>query len=354
MISEDKILQAKILIVDDEPMSIRLLGKILAKAGYANVTPVTDSRQVLPLYQKIQPDLLILDLCMPHLDGFGVMDQLRSLTGDVYLPIIVISSEEHPERKHKALKSGAKDFLNKPYDQMEVLIRIRNIIEVRLLYNQTKADNVHLEQKVVERTQELFATEIDFIQRLAHAVEFRDIETGIHVVRMSEYVRLLASQIGLDQDRCNLIHNACPLHDIGKVGIPDHILTKPGKLTAEEWNIMKKHTLIGGEILAKSSSMYLNAGRIIALTHHEKWDGSGYPQGLKEKTIPLEGRICCLCDVFDALLSQRPYKRAWTLDEAVAEIQKCKSTHFDPYLVDQFMAILPQIKLIAEKYNNFE
>lgn len=350
MLPQENFLEAKILIVDDEPMSIKLLSKILTRAGYSNIFSTTDSLRAFELYCKIRPDLLILDLNMPHMDGFEIMGKLRSIPEESYLPIIVITSDDSHDVKYRALQNGAKDFLNKPFIQMEVLIRIRNIIEVRLMHNQAARENILLESKVKERTQRLFDSEIDFVKRLAHAVEYRDPETGIHVLRMSEYARLLAAKIGLKEDNCTLIKNASPLHDIGKIGIPDTILTKPGKLSSEEWEIMKRHTTIGAEILSQSSSLFIGLGQKIALTHHERWDGSGYPNGLKGEEIPLVGRICGLCDVFDALTSKRPYKEEWPIDKAVEEILRCKGTHFEPRLVDKFIEILPEIVSISKQY----
>jgi len=350
MITEDNILNAKILIIDDDEISVRILKETFSKAGYKNITSINDPRLALKLYKELDPDLLILDLNMPYLSGFDVMKQLTSINIDGYLPIVVLSNEESQDIRSSALEAGARDFLNKPYDRVEVLIRFRNLIEVRLLHNEIRDQNKSLENKVRQRTQEVYETQRDVINRLARAVEYRDSETGLHIVRMSHYAACLADEAGLSNEECGLILMASPLHDIGKIGIPDSILQKPGKLTPEEWEIMKTHTVIGGELLSGGNSEFLNLAKEIALTHHEKWDGSGYPEGLKEKGIPLCGRICGLCDVFDALMTCRPYKRAWTVEETLDVIKEGKGTHFDPELVEHFLTVLPQIKLITDKY----
>ena len=350
MISEEQILNAKILAVDDQELSIRLLVGILEKAGYRNITQTTDPRLASKLYEKIMPDLIILDLNMPYMDGFQVMSQIRQLEGDNYLPLLMISGEENHEMRFLALESGAKDFLKKPYDRVEVLVRIRNIIEVRMLHNEVRNQNKILDFKVNQRTQELYETQLDVIQRLARAVEFRDTETGMHIIRMSHFSAMLAAQAGLKKDICDLILAASPLHDIGKIGIPDSILRKPGKLTPEEWEIMKTHTTIGAELLKGGNSQFLIMASEIALTHHEKWDGTGYPYGISGERIPLIGRICCLCDVFDALMTKRPYKNAWSIEATLEEIRKGKDAHFDPRLVDLFLKIVPELRHVHEKY----
>ena len=346
MIKKEPFPDAKILIVDDEPTSIRLLKKILTEAGYTNLISTREAQKVQKLYQEIRPDLLVLDLHMPHMEGFKIMDQLREIEKDDYLPILVISQERNRVIQFSALEAGAKDFLVKPYDSIEVILRIRNFLEVRMLHKQIREQNKLLEQRVRERTEELYQTHIDVIQRLSRAVEYRDSQTGTHTMRLAQYTYSLALALGMSPEECEVISTASSLHDVGKIGIPDSILRKPGKLTAEEWEIMKTHTTIGSELLSGSNSKFLKLGQDIALTHHEKWDGSGYPKGLKKDKIPLSGRICGLCDVFDALTSKRPYKDPWPVDEALEEIKKGKGTHFDPKLVDCFFQILPQIRRI--------
>jgi putative two-component system response regulator len=352
MISQDKLYNAKILIIDDSEISVRLMTEILKKAGFKYMTVTKDPREAKTLYTQIQPDLVILDLNMPHFDGFQVMGQLQEIEKDSYVSVLVLSNEESQELRHKALAAGAKDFLNKPIEHVETLIRIRNLLEVKLLQNEIRFQNKLLEQRVRERTIELYETQLDVIQRLARAIEYRDSETGMHIVRMSHYSESLARRAGLSAKECEMIVTAAPLHDIGKIGIPDRILCKPGKLTPEEWEIMKAHTTIGAELLSGSHSELLMMARKIALTHHEKWNGLGYPNGLKEDQIPFVGRICGICDVYDALISKRPYKKAWSQEETLEEIKRLKGTHFDPFLVDCFFDILPEINHIDQKYHD--
>lgn len=350
MVKKDQIYKAKILIVDDEEVNTRLLEEMLRKSGYQNLTLTNISKDAPILYGEIRPDLVLLDLHMPEMNGFEVMSQIKEIEGDNYMPVMVLSNEESQDIRFQALQSGAKDFLNKPYNRIEVLLRIHNLIEVRLLHMQVRLQNKALEDKVKQRTQEVYETQLDVMQRLGRAIEYRDSETGMHIIRMSHYSACLAARLDLSLEDCEMILTASPLHDIGKIGIPDAILRKPGKLTPQEWEIMKTHTTIGAELLSGSNSRFLTMARDIALTHHERFDGTGYPNGLKGEDIPIVGRICGLCDVFDALLSHRPYKRAWTLDETLKEIQRTSGSHFDPIVVDAFMNILPQILHITEKY----
>jgi len=350
MLSENDILKAKILIVDDEESSVKLVEDIFRKAGYNNITTTRDSRKAIDLYKELDPDLLVLDLVMPHMDGFQIMNQLKEINPDSYLPIVILTNESDQDVRFKALESGAKDFLNKPYDRVEVLIRFRNLIEVRMLQNQVQNQNRLLEEKVNLRTRELNETQQDVIHRLARAIEYRDSETGLHIIRMSHYTAFLAKKAGLNKDDCELILTASPLHDIGKIGIPDSILQKPGRLSDEEWEIMKTHTTIGAELLSGSNSKFMRMAREIAISHHEKWDGTGYPYGLKGEEIPLVGRICGITDVFDALMTIRPYKVAWPVDKTMDEIKQGRGNHFDPHLVDCFIEILPDIRKVRDKY----
>ncbi|MBF0479794.1 MAG: response regulator [Candidatus Omnitrophica bacterium] len=350
---DDKLIrESKVMIVDDDPISLTLLSQILKKDGYTNITSLTDSRKAEQVYDHLKPELVILDLNMPHVSGLDIIKLLKSKNKGDYLPILILTSSDDKESRQKSLDSGAKDFVNKPYDTKEVLSRSRNIIEVRLLNQQIKNNNLVLEQKVHERTQELFDTQMDLIDRLSRAMEFRDTETGMHILRMSHYSDCLAKSIGLSSKECEIILTASPLHDIGKIGIPDSILLKPGKLTPDEFDIMKTHTTIGGKLLGGSKSYFLEVAHDIALNHHEKWDGTGYPQKLTGIQIPLSGRICCITDVFDALTSKRPYKEPWPLDKTLEELKKGKGTHFDPVLVDKFLEIIPEIIKIKDQYED--
>jgi len=346
---QDLILKAKILIIDDQKLHIGLLEDILRKSGYSNIKSTTNPQDALEFYQEYQPDLVLLDLEMPKIDGFTVIAQLREMTGEDRLPLLALSPGRSQELK--ALEAGATDFLTKPYEGIEVLVRIHNIIETRLLNNAVRNQNKVLEERVKDRTKELSQTRLDIIQRLARAAEYRDEDTGIHIVRMSKLCAKLGAALGLDAQQCDLILNASPLHDIGKLGIPDSILLKPAKLSPEEWSIMKTHTAIGAKLLADSDSELMTMAETIALTHHEKWDGTGYPRGLKGEDIPLVGRIVAICDVFDALMSRRPYKKAWTLDEALAEIKRTSGTHFDPQVANAFFhVVLSEREEITKQY----
>ena len=341
---------ARILIVDDNPDNVKLLEMMLNFAGYTNVQSTTDPRQVLDLQRECQFDLILLDIRMPHLDGFQVMERLSDVIGDDYMPVLVLTAQKDMETRLKALELGARDFVTKPFDKTEVLNRIASMLEVRGLYNERKRQNEILEVRVRERTAELLETQIEIVRRLGRAGEYRDNETGMHVIRMSKGSQLLALAAGLSDVHAEMLLQASPMHDVGKIGIPDHILLKPGKLTEDEFEIMKTHVEIGADIIGEFNSDLMKMARIVALTHHEKWNGSGYPDGLKGEDIPIEGRICAICDVFDALTSARPYKKAWDLEDAADFIGEQSGAHFDPELVRLFFEILPEILEIREEY----
>jgi putative two-component system response regulator len=343
----ERLLKAKILIIEDDRTSMRLLKGILTDAGFSNIKTLVRAASAQALYQEYQPDLVILDLHLPDGDGFTVMRDLAKLDPDDYLPVLVITGDGDRGVHLRALAAGAKDFLTKPYDRSHVILRCRNLLEVRMLHNEVRHKNVTLEQMVLERTNELRKSRIDVIQRLGFAAECRDTETGLHIIRMSRSAQLVACELGLSEEECELILSTSPLHDIGKIAIPDQILLKEGPLSPEEWKIMRMHAEIGGDILSGGDSAFLEMAEQIARTHHEKWDGGGYPKGLKGEEIPIVGRICAVCDVFDALTSERPYKKAWPVDEAVLEIKKLAGTHFDPCVVSAFVKVLPRIKEVT-------
>ncbi len=348
---------ASILIVDDEEVNVLLLQRLLEKGGYNRLTGTTDPGEAIRLYHEHKFDLVLLDLNMPKIDGFGVMEQIKPDAEEGYLPVLVLTALADRDTRLRALKAGAKDYLTKPFDNIELLNRIHNMLEVRLLHNQVRKQKDILEEKVRERTrelcekaEELLETRLEIIRRLGRAAEYRDNETGLHIIRMSKYSQLIGKAAGMSDSDAELVLNASPMHDIGKIGIPDSILLKPGKLDAEEWTIMQTHAAIGAEILSGHPSDLMEMARLIALTHHEKWDGSGYPAGLKGEQIPIEGRIVALADVFDALTSERPYKKAWSVEEALAEIDRISGTHFDPQLTQIFKQVLPEVLLIKEQY----
>ena len=354
MISQQQCQNARILIVDDQMTNLMLLESILQNAGYKNIHTTQDPTQVVNLYKELSPDLICLDIRMPQLNGFQVMGQLKIIQKEGFLPILVLTSEEDRETRLRALESGAKDFLNKPFDKIEVLMRIRNLLEASLLNKAVSQQKDILEETVRIRTQELQETQLDVVHRLARAAEYRDNETGAHIVRMSHFAVILGRACGMSEQECDVLFHATPMHDVGKLGIPDRILLKPGKLDPEEFETMKQHTVIGAQLLANSQSPVLRMGEIIALTHHEKWDGSGYPNRLSGEDIPLPGRICALADVFDALSSKRCYKDAWPLEKTLAEIRSSSGKHFDPHLVEIFEELLPVILNVQQTHSDME
>ena len=332
---------ARILIVDDEPANVDLLSRLLERAGFGRIESTTDPCEAADLYVRYRPDLILLDLHMPGMDGLSVIDQLNEIAEASYLPILMMTGDLTPEARQDALSRGAKDFVTKPFHADEVLLRIRTLLETRFLYFQVQSQNQILEAKVRERTRDLEAAQIEIIERLARAAEYRDDKTGQHTERVGQMAALLARQMGLSDPQVSLIRRAAPLHDVGKIGIEDAILLKPGKLTAEEFDKMKRHTEIGQRILSGSRFGLLRVAEVIARTHHERWDGDGYV-GLKGDEIPLEGRIVAVADVFDALTQKRPYKAAWSIGDAIAEIDHQRSRQFDPEAVDAFLRVIEE------------
>jgi len=331
--------EARILIVDDEPANVELLRRLLERAGFSRLDSTSDPREAGGLFRDVSPDLVLLDLHMPHMDGLEVIDQINGLGTATYLPILMLTGDVTPAARREALSRGAKDFVNKPFHSDEVLLRIRTLLETRFLYLQIQNQNQQLEAKVQERTQELESAQIEIIERLARAAEFRDDNTGQHTERVGQMAALLAQEIGMPDGEMALIRRAAPLHDVGKIGIPDAVLLKLGKLTDAEFALVKTHTDIGAKILSGSKFSLLKLAEEIALTHHERWDGSGYA-GVVGEAIPLAGRIVAVADVFDALTQKRPYKAAWPVGDAVAEIERQRGRQFDPALVDAFLRVV--------------
>lgn len=351
MLEEKTIKEAKILIVDDQPANVILIEKMLDIDGYINVLSTTDPTQVEEIYLQQNSDLVLLDLNMPEMDGYQVLSKIREVDPD-YPPIIVLTAQSDRDSRIKALDLGARDFLAKPFDRVELMTRIRNMLEVRIMTKAMKNQNLILDGMVKERTKELNATRLEVIRRLGRAAEYRDDLTGFHIVRMSRYSQLLALAAGMSEKDAEAVLNASPMHDIGKIGIPDHVLLKPGKLDADEWTIMKSHVDIGVEILSGSDSVLMDMAAQIAQNHHEKWDGSGYPVGLAGEDIPLVGRIVAIADVFDALTTERPYKKAWSIDDALTFLKEQSGKHFDPRLVDLFLGIIPDILSVRDQYSD--
>ena len=326
----------RILIVDDEESSIRTLERIMQHYGYTALASTTEPRRVLPLFREFQPDMVLLDLRMPGLDGFSLLRQLSVRVPEgQFLPIVVVSGELASEAKQKALALGAADFIAKPYDMSEVHLRVRNLLRTRDLAGR-------LEDRVLERTRELATAEVEVASRLAFAAELRDYRDGAHVQRVGRNSARLARLLGLPDRTVELIRHAAPLHDIGKIAIPDAVLLKPDALSLEEWDVMKTHTTLGAQMLAGSRSPILQLAEEIALYHHENWDGTGYTPGLGGDDIPIAGRIVTIADVFDALTHVRPYKRMWSVDETVEWMQSMRGHKFDPRVLDALLELLAQ------------
>ncbi|OCT13171.1 two-component system response regulator [Paenibacillus pectinilyticus] len=334
---------ANFLIIDDQEYNISLLERILSRAGFVNLTCTTDPKQLESLFYEVKPDIILLDLHMPEMDGFAALKLLRERVEEShFLPILVLTADVTQEAKKEALHLGAHDFLTKPLDKSEVVLRINNLLKTRFYHKQMQEQNQLLEQRVQERTAKLEKAKLEILQLLGRTSEFRDDQTGQHTQRVGQMAKAIAVSLGLPEHEAELIERATPLHDLGKLGIPDDILLKPGRFTPEEFEHMKTHTTIGASILEGSQFPDLQLAHTIALTHHEKWDGTGYPNGLSGEDIPLAGRIVAIADFYDALTHERPYKRAWTTEEALTEIQKQRGLHFDPRVVDAFLNIIQE------------
>jgi putative two-component system response regulator len=328
------ITDARILIADDQPSNVLLLQRMLEREGFTHVKTSTDAREVVPLFAAYGPDILLLDLHMPHLPGMEIMSRLRDELGaDTYVPILVLTADISNATRDAALAAGAHDFLTKPFDAVEVVLRIRNLLQTRMLH-------VRLARKAEDQGRALDNTRIEVLERLASAAELRDNETHEHTQRVGDTAALLGRAIGLTVSEQEILRRAAPLHDIGKIGIADAVLLKPGPLTDAEFEHIKTHSAIGAELLADSSVPILQAAQVIALTHHERWDGTGYPNGLRRVEIPLHGRIVAVADVFDALTHSRPYKAAWSVEQAVAEMRSQRARQFDPDVIDLFLALV--------------
>ncbi len=337
---------ARILIVDDQQPNRLLTQRILERDGYTHITATGRSDQVVSIFESDPPDLLLLDLQMPVPDGFAIMDLLtRWTTGETYVPILVLTADASQATRHRALQAGARDFLTKPLDAAEVSLRILNLLTTRQLQLKLQSHNQQLEQQVAHRTQELEHARREAFERLAIASEYRDDATRQHTQRVGRLAARLAGQLGCDPAMVSILAQAAPLHDLGKIAIPDAILLKPGKLTPDEFATMKTHAQIGADIMSGGSSELFTVAASIALTHHERWDGTGYPNGLVGETIPLPGRIVALADVFDAMSHARPYKPPVALSAVLLEINRCAGTHFDPAVVHAFNQLNPHTLL---------
>ncbi len=340
----------QILIVDDNATNLTLFRHLLRKIDDTEVVCFDDPVSALSWCELHEPDMILVDYMMPDVDGLEFIRRLRRINGRNTVPVVMVTADTQTDVRHQALKLGAQDFLNKPVDKIELTARMTNLLALRKSQQQLANRAAWLAEEVKKATLEIVAREKEAILRLSRAAEYRDPETGLHLLRMSNYARLIAAQLGLPEDERELILHAAPMHDIGKVGTPDHILLKPGRLTADEFTIMKQHASIGYEILRDSESPLLQCAAKLALTHHEKFDGSGYPNGLAGEAIPLHGRIIAVADVFDALTSARPYKKAWPHSQAVEFLQTNSGSHFDPDCVKAFLSDWNRVAAISERY----
>ncbi|AOW78787.1 two-component system response regulator [Colwellia sp. PAMC 20917] len=321
--------KAKILVVDDEPNNLQVINQVLV--GNYQLVFAKNGQRAIEIAIEQQPDLILLDIMMPEMDGYEVCRALKKIKSTAHIPIIFVSAMSNMANECQGFEAGGVDYITKPICPEIVRVRVKT----------------HLSLVGVN---ELKESRMQIIQRLGRAAEYKDNETGLHVIRMSHYSKLIAMAAGLDEFTQETLLNAAPMHDIGKIGIPDHILLKPGKLDAKEWAIMKTHANIGADIIGENDSPLLSMALSIALTHHEKWDGSGYPNHLKGQEIPLVGRIVAIADVFDALTSERPYKEAWPVEKAIAHMNSVSGSHFDPDLIKLFNVVLPDILLIKNKW----
>ncbi len=347
---------AKIMLVDDEGVNLLLLERILRRAGYGRLCSVDDPREALNTFRTFSPDLVMTDLHMPHMSGIDLIERLNAhIPADAYLPIVMLTADLNPDLEQQALLSGAKDFLNKPFKANRIILRVRNLLQTRALHQALKRQNNLLETRVRERTAELEAAHLEGLERLALAADYRDHDTGLHTQRVGRLSARIARKLGFSERDAAILERAAPLHDVGKIGIPDSVLLKPGRLDEEEFAVMKQHVNVGAALLSNGRSEFIKMAACVALTHHERWDGSGYPNSLAADVIPLVGQIVAVADVFDTLVSKRPYKDAWPVDQAVAEVQAKSGSWFNPQVVAAFLHVLAETpELLVEQNAGLE
>lgn len=348
---------ATILLVDDEPINLRLLHALLGAEGY-NTISAGDGTEALRLTTEHKPDLILLDIMMPGMNGFEVAHKLKSNPDTSHIPVIMVTALNDRASRLKALEQGAEDFLSKPIDRAELSIRVKNLLKLKEYANLLSKYNQCLEDQVAARTHQLTESYRETIYIMTSAAEHKDVDTGLHVARISHYCRALATHLKLGSEFINCIFYASPMHDIGKIGIPDHILLKPGSFLPDEWEIMKTHSVLGSEILRQGHSPFMIMGAEIALNHHERWDGSGYPNGKRNVEIPLSARLMNISDQYDALRSKRPYKPALNHEKAMQIITEgdgnTKPEHFDPSVLSAFKESAETFgKFMQSKQNRF-
>ncbi|WP_329604938.1 two-component system response regulator [Undibacterium rivi] len=345
-------MEMNVLVLDDAQINVTLLCLLLKKIDKCKSVSFSEPEAALAWCANHVPDLIMVDYMMPAMNGIEFIRRFREMDGCHDIPVLMITANNELELRYQALDAGVNDFLIKPIDKIEFLARTRNMLALRKSQRFLEDKAMWLDESVKKATAEILERERETVFRLSKAAESRDPETGAHILRMANYSKIIADQLGLSSQDQRLILEAAPMHDVGKVGIPDNILLKPGKLTPEEFSVMKQHTLLGYEILAGSSSNLLTTGAEIALAHHEKFDGSGYPNGLAGEKIPLFARIVAVADVFDALTSERPYKKAWNKENALAYLRDGSGLHFDPVCVDAFFAGLDRILAVKNLYKD--
>lgn len=339
---------ARVMIVDDQFVGRKVLGEIVKSISQRiTIESFSDPEEALTSFTDAPPDLILLDYKMPKMNGIDLIRAFRAKPSGEDIPIIMVTILEDKNIRYQALDAGATDFLTRPLDQIECQCRCRNLLSLRKMTIDLKSHSRFLAEEVAEATHLQKQRERETLLRLARAGEFHDFETGNHVVRMARYAKLIAQAMGLPEDHCETIELSAPMHDIGKIGIPDHVLKKPGILTPEEYEVIKMHPMIGHQILKESTSRYIEMGAVIALAHQERYDGSGYPFGLSGKEIPLEARIVTVADVFDALTSVRPYKDAWPFEKAISYLREYSGKLFDPECVEAFLRQIEEVRRIS-------
>ncbi len=343
-----------VLIIDDTEINLILFGALIRKLENCRSHSFCGPLEGLAWAASHTPDLVIVDYMMPDIDGLEFIQRFRALPQCSDVPILMITANDQKQVRYRALDSGANDFLAKPVDKVEFLARAKNMLSLSGARRKLANHAEWLASEVRKATEVILQRERDTVFRLCKAAEYRDPETGAHILRMAHYSQLIAKHLGLPADQQELLLEAAPMHDLGKVGISDNILLKPGRLNEAEFEIMKQHASFGYELLKDSTSRVLQAGAEIALSHHEKFDGSGYPQGLKGNAIPIFSRIVAVADVFDALTSERPYKKAWTLEEAVDFLNAGAGSHFDPRCVQAFLNGFDEVLDIRDRYQEEE
>ncbi len=342
----------QVLIVDDNATNLTLFRHLLKKIEDIEPVCFSDPIDAITWCESHEPDLVLLDYMMPGMDGLAFILRFKTIFEHQTIPIIMVTADTESDVRNQALNLGAYDFLNKPVDKLELLARVRNLLALRESQRALSDRAAWLASEVKKATADIRAREREMVLRLSKAAEHRDPETGQHLLRMANYSRLIAAELGLSPDEQEIILDAAPMHDIGKVATPDAVLLKPGKLTESEFLVMKQHAENGYTILSDSESRLIAVAATMALTHHEKFDGSGYPKGLKGEDIPLYGRIVAVADVFDALTSPRPYKRAWTLEEASQFLKENSGSHFDPQCVEAFFNVWDAVLAIHARYQD--